>query len=274
MNSLAASSGCRKLATERTNYISVTSEPEFEGSVALIKMQKKPVNSICSNFCRELIKTVDDLENNENMRAMIITSALPGVFSAGLDFNFLLGATRDDVYNFWRVLQDTTLKLYGSRLITIAAVNGHCMAGGNLLALAADYRVMAESNKISLNETKLGVYVPFYLRQMLENLIGPKATARAVQLSLVFTSAEACKIGWVEEVTPLDQVMTAAKRELKQWLEIPDSGRTLMKMDIRRKEIQEIIDRREEDAEAFASLISRPGIQEQLIVSINKSKKN
>lgn len=47
-----------------------------------------------------------------------------------------------------------------------------------------------------------------------------------------------------------------------------------MKMDIRRKEIQEIIDRREEDAEAFASLISRPGIQEQLIVSINKSKKN
>ncbi|KAJ8045219.1 Enoyl-CoA delta isomerase 1, mitochondrial [Holothuria leucospilota] len=224
INALAARYRCRGFATEKNSYVAVTIDPEFDGSVAVVTMQKKPVNALCSNLYRELIKTIDDLESNENMRGMIITSAFPGVFSAGLDFNALLDATLDDIHKLNKDFHDLTLKLYGSRLITIAALNGHSMAGGALMAVTADYRVMAEgSYRIGLNETQIGLFLPSYLKQMVENVIGSKATARALQLSLVFTSAEACKLGLVEEVTPMDQVMTAARREVKQWLEIPGS---------------------------------------------------
>lgn len=264
----------RGFATEKNSYVSVTVDPEFDGSVAVVTMQKKPVNALCSNLYRELIKTIDDLENNENMRGMILTSAFPGVFSAGLDFNALLDATLDDIHKLNKDFHDLTLKLYGSRLITIAALNGHSMAGGALMAVTADYRVMAEgSYRIGLNETQIGLFLPSYLKQMVENVIGSKATARALQLSLVFTSAEACKLGLVEEVTPMDQVMTAARREVKQWLEIPDSARASMKMELRRKVIQEMINRKEEDAKTFASTMASPEFQMRLRSIVNNMKR-
>ena len=64
---------------------------------------------------------------------------------------------------FWRTLQDVWLKLYGSNKIYIAAISGHSPAGGCLLAMSCDYRIMSKGPyKIGLNETLLGITAPFW----------------------------------------------------------------------------------------------------------------
>ncbi|PIK60361.1 3,2-trans-enoyl-CoA isomerase, mitochondrial [Apostichopus japonicus] len=156
---------CRYLAAERTNHVSVTMDPDFDGSVAIVKLQKKPVNSLCSNHLQEITKTITGLENNERVRAMIITSAFPGVFCAGLDLMSMYQRTDDEIYTFWHHFQDMVLKNYTTPLITIAAINGHCVAGGCTIAFGTDYRVMCEDHLTGLNEARLGLPIPILFEE-------------------------------------------------------------------------------------------------------------
>lgn len=61
---------------------------------------------------------------------------------------------------FWSTLQEVWLQLYGSTYPTAAAINGHSPAGGCLLALSCEYRVMCPKLTIGLNETRLGIMAP------------------------------------------------------------------------------------------------------------------
>lgn len=61
---------------------------------------------------------------------------------------------------FWSTLQDVWLKLYGSSFPTAVAINGHSPAGGCLLSLCTEYRVMCKNFTIGLNETRLGIVAP------------------------------------------------------------------------------------------------------------------
>jgi 3,2-trans-enoyl-CoA isomerase len=70
---------------------------------------------------------------------------------------------------FWTALQDVWLKLYGSSFPTAAAITGHSPAGGCLLALSCEYRVMLPNFTIGLNETKLGIVAPSWFMARFNN---------------------------------------------------------------------------------------------------------
>lgn len=111
------------------------------------------------------IKTV---EANPKIQAVILSSTNPKIFSAGLDITELVAPDKDRLLKFWNSLQQVYIDLYGSRLATVAAIQGHAPAAGCFLAMACDYRVMSagdintDTNKkhvptIGLNETQLGI---------------------------------------------------------------------------------------------------------------------
>jgi 3,2-trans-enoyl-CoA isomerase len=102
------------------------------------------------------------LEANEKVQAMILTSGLNSIFSAGLDLTELYSPDADRLPRFWESFQQVFLDLYGSRLATIAAMNGHALAAGCMLALSCDYRIMSKGT-IGLNESKLGIAAPPWL---------------------------------------------------------------------------------------------------------------
>ena len=102
----------------------------------------------------------------DGAKACIVTSARPGVFSAGLDIMSMYGRTDDELRAYWTHVQDMWLSLYMAPIPMIAAVNGAAPAGGCLMALSCDYRVMAQHPKfnIGLNETLLGIVAPTWVR--------------------------------------------------------------------------------------------------------------
>ncbi|CAG2063789.1 unnamed protein product, partial [Timema podura] len=128
--------------------------------VSTVTLQRPPVNSLNLELLQEFTATLDDLGKSKS-RGMILTSASPTVFSAGLDILEMYRPKSDRIRLFWSKLQEMWLKLYGSAYPTVAAINGHSPAGGCLLALSCDYRVMVGPKyTIGLNETQLGIIAP------------------------------------------------------------------------------------------------------------------
>ncbi|XP_072610107.1 enoyl-CoA delta isomerase 1, mitochondrial isoform X1 [Vulpes vulpes] len=240
-----------------------------------MKLRKPPVNSLSLELLTELVISLEKLENDKSFQGVIITSDSPGIFSAGLDLMEMCGRDPAHYAEYWKAMQELWLRLYLSHLVLICAVNGVSPAGGCLLALSCDYRILADNPKytIGLNETQLGIVAPFWFADTLVNTIGHRAAERALQLGLLFPPAEALQVGIVDQVVPEDQVQSTARSVMAQWLAVPDHARQLTKNLMRKATADRLLKQRDADIQNFVSFISRDSIQKSLHVYIEKLQK-
>ncbi|EFB17715.1 hypothetical protein PANDA_016240, partial [Ailuropoda melanoleuca] len=242
--------------------------------VAVVKMRNPPVNSLSLEFLTELLISLEKLENDKTFRGIIITSDCPGIFSAGLDLLEMYGRDPAHYAEYWKAVQELWLRVYLSSLVVISAINGVSPAGGCLLSLSCDYRVLANNPKyaIGLNETLLGIIAPFWFKDMLVNTIGHRAAERALQLGLLFPPADALQVGIVDQVVPEDQVQSTSRSVMAQWLAIPDHARQLTKNLVRKPTADRLLQQRDADIQNFVRFISRDSIQKSLHVYLEKLK--
>lgn len=142
------------------------------------------------------------------------------------------------------------------------------------MALSSDYRVLADNPKyaIGLNETLLGIVAPFWFKDTLVNTVGHRVAERALQLGLLFPPAEALRVGMVDQVVPEDQVQSAARSVLAQWLAIPGHARQLTKTLMRKPTADRLLKERDADIQNFVRFISRDAIQKALRTYLEKLK--
>uniref|UniRef100_A0A8C5MBH5 Enoyl-CoA delta isomerase 1, mitochondrial n=1 Tax=Leptobrachium leishanense TaxID=445787 RepID=A0A8C5MBH5_9ANUR len=191
-----ATQGCHLRRHFSNNKILV--ELDEASGVAIMKLKNPPVNSLSLELLTEFSITIEKLEVDRSCRGVIfLTSAAPKIFSAGLDI------TEMSVQELW-------LLLNGSNMVTIAAINGSSPAGGCLMAMCCDFRIMADNPKytIGLNETQLGIVAPFWLKDTITNILGHRLTEQSLQLGQMYTSA--LKIGLVDQLVPEDKVQSTA----------------------------------------------------------------
>jgi 3,2-trans-enoyl-CoA isomerase len=143
--------------------------------------------------------------------AGIVLSGAPGMFSAGLDVPALLQLDRAALGQTWRQFFGLLSDLAHCPVPVCAALTGHSPAGGTVLALFADHRVMAEGNfRIGLNEVQVGLPVPEVLYRALTFLVGERNAARMATGGLLVDPAEALHVGLVDELAPVDGVIPRA----------------------------------------------------------------
>ncbi|XP_007499473.1 enoyl-CoA delta isomerase 1, mitochondrial [Monodelphis domestica] len=234
--------------------------------IATMKMNNPPVNSLSLELLTNFVIDLEKLENEKRCRGLIITSASPKIFSAGLDITEMYGKSSAHYAEFWKAVQELWLKLYMSNMVVIAAINGSSPAGGCLISLAGDYRIMADNPKytIGLNETLLGIVAPFWFKDTLVNTIGNRASEHALQLGLLFSPTDALRVGIVDQVVPEDKVQDTALNVMSRWLSIPDHARQLTKTMMRKPTVDRLLKQREADIKNFVSFISRDSIQKSL----------
>jgi 3,2-trans-enoyl-CoA isomerase len=259
-----------------SNCVHTNVSVDETNGIAVLSMNKKPVNSLNLEMLTELTITLEKLESDDKCNGLVITSALPKIFSAGLDINELYQPKPGKLAEFWRALQDFWIKLYVSPLATAAAINGHSPAGGCLMAMSCDYRVMASGNyAIGLNETLLGIVAPFWFIDTMRNVIGQRHTERALQLGLMIPSNEALKIGLVDSLVDESEVVNAAKKELANWLKVPGFARQLTKSQMRKPTVERLLARRDQEIENIQEFLTKDSIQKGLgryIESLKKPK--
>ena len=205
---------------------------------------------------------------------MVVTSSLHSIFSAGLDLTELYDPDPNQrLPEFWRSFQQLYLDLYGSRLSTIAAINGHAPAAGCMIALSCDYRIMASGGTgkkiptIGLNESRVGIVAPPWLRQQYVDTIGHRKAELALLLGTLFTPQQALEIGLVDEVVDSekeDVVEIAKQRAIDEWIPIPSQARALTKQSTRGSQINDMIKNQDLDLEQFRTLVCNANVQKNL----------
>ena len=179
---------------------------------------------------------------------------------------------------FWSSFQQVYIDLYGSRLASIAAIEGHAPAAGCMLTLCCDYRIMAETDTkikptIGLNESKLGIVAPPWLGELMVNTIGHRAAEKSLALGLLYSPEEALKIGLVDEVVPRANVLPRAVEEAGVWAKIPAQARVASKTLTRKKQIDHLLATRQKDVDHFCNFVNDESVQRNLTMYLEMLKK-
>jgi len=199
-----------------------------------VRMNRAPVNSLNGELIQELTNTISMLEEDQNVDGMILASEQK-VFSAGIDITEMLNVPEEQFRKFWTSFEGLWKTLYMTPLATVAAMESHAPAGGLVLALACDWRVMSENEKLKLglNETQLGMVAPRWLRAMCARTVGERAAEHLLQQGKMLGPKEAFSVGFVDELAATDQVMTRSREIISAMLKIPPKARALTKREQR-----------------------------------------
>ena len=179
------------------------------GAVRELQLSRPPANAFSPQLIVDLTKGVEAAPQ-DGARAIVL-SGMPGRFSGGLDVPLLLGLDRPAIAVLWREFYALFRTLARSPIPTAAAITGHATAGGAVLPIFCDYRVVAQGDwKLGLNEVQVGLPLPPIIFVGLRRLIGAHQAERLAVGGLLISPDEAARIGFVDEVVPLDQVVNRA----------------------------------------------------------------
>ena len=191
-----------------------------ENDIREIQLARPPVNALNQALVHALREAIDS-SVREGVRGIVLSGA-PGLFSAGVDVPTLLQCDRQGVLEYWREFFALCGTLARAPIPMVAAVTGHSPAGGAVLALFCDYRVMAEGAfRIGLNEVQVGLIVPAAIQLALRRVVGAYRAERLLVSGTMIESAEALACGFVDEITGVDQVTQRALHWLDELLALP-----------------------------------------------------
>ena len=171
--------------------------------VGYIEIGKPKANTYDLAMMREFDEAVEEYRFDDHARVIVLSSAVPGFFSAGADIEMLKQSQPDFKAMFCLHCQETLDKFAKTPKIVIAAIDGHCVGGGLEIALSCDLRMMAkDSGKIGLPEVTLGVLPGTGGTQRLPRLIGASRALDMMITGKLLTPDEALAIGLVNYVYP------------------------------------------------------------------------
>jgi enoyl-CoA hydratase/carnithine racemase len=190
------------------------------GPVREINMARPPVNALSLELLQALRGAVES-SVHDGVRGIVLSGA-SGIYSAGVDIPALLGKDRRGVREYWGELFALCATLARAPIPLAAAVTGHAPAGGAVLALFCDYRVMAEGAfKIGLNEVQVGLLVPECIQLALRRVIGRHRAERLLVAGTMLEADAALTCGFVDELVPVEQVVARTTQWLEALLALP-----------------------------------------------------
>ena len=194
---------------------------EREGTLAILTLNRpKVLNALTFNMLTEIKGVVEELDDEAEIRVLIITGAGDRSFCAGSDVNELDQIGPEKATAYMRLGQQTFRAIEEMGKPVIAAVNGYALGGGSELAQACDLRVSAESAKFGQLEINLGNIPGWGGTQRLPRLVGAARAKEMIYTGKKVDANEARDIGLVNHVVPKDKlkeaVMTMAETIAKK----------------------------------------------------------
>jgi len=180
---------------------------ETKDHIAIITLNHPPVNAWNWGLMADFEKAIDEVENDQETRALIITGGGEKAFSAGFDLSDSANAhkTSPKGRELW-----TRLDRFPKPVI--AAINGHVLAGGLELALSCHFRIMADDPKlnIGLTELNVGIIPGWGGTQRLTRIVGKARALDMILFSTRITPQQALECGLANRVSSPDKLMDTA----------------------------------------------------------------
>lgn len=212
---------------------------EDRDAVTILRVEHGKANAVDVELFDALRQHLDQLEWS-GQRAIVLTGT-GNSFSAGVDLFRVLDGGADYLRRFLPVLTTTVRRLFSYPRPVVAAVNGHAIAGGCVLACACDARV-ATSGPVKLGLTELLVGVPFPVAalEVVRFLVPDHVVQRMVYSGRLMAPAEALQVGLVDELAEPERVLEAALERASQLARIPGPAFSLTKKQLRASHLDQM----------------------------------
>jgi enoyl-CoA hydratase len=181
---------------------------ESRGETTVVTIDRPPANAMDIGLLEEVSVALEDVAGHPP--AALVIAGRPGCFSAGADLKAVPGYGPDARRRMVGQINRMAIAAYGLRCPVVAAVTGHAIAGGMVLALCADYRVASVQGRYGLTEVQVGVPYPQAAIAVVRAELAPPV-ARRLALTGRLTDAEDCAaLGLFDELLAPERVLERA----------------------------------------------------------------
>lgn len=244
---------------------------EQRGAIGLVTLDRPPANAIDLELGRQLEGALERALG-EQTRALVLTGA-GRFFSGGLDLRVVPTYSSARQRELLRLINRLIGRLYGCPVPVVAAINGHAIAGGLVVALATDYRIgPADDSLFGLTEARAGIPFPAAPMVVLQAELAPSALRATALQARNFDPEEARARGIVDELSPPEILLERAMEVARDLASLPADGYRRIKYQLRRAAIEQIEELVAADSDpmlqtwldpeaaaASAAILDRPG---------------
>lgn len=190
------------------------------GPVRELRLDRPPANALNPELITALREAVESAPR-DGARALVLSGS-PRMFSGGLDVPYLIQLDRSAIAATWRDFYAMMRALATCPVPIAAAVTGHAPAGGAVISLFCDYRIMTEGDfKIGLNEVLVGIPLPPVIFKVLRRVVGSRQAERLSVAGLLVSGDEALRVGLVDELAAPERVVEQAVEWCQSLLSLP-----------------------------------------------------
>jgi enoyl-CoA hydratase len=232
-------------------------EVELRSGVTIVELRHGKVNALDLELLRAITAAMRGIDGDG---PVVITGAGPA-FCAGVDLQRIVDGGPSYVREFLPALTEAFRAVFDYPGPVVAAVNGHAIAGGCVVAAACDVRLMS-GGSIGLAELSVGVPFPVTAMEILRYAYGP-VTGRLVLTAELFDAVRAQSLGLVDEVCPPDGLLESALRQAQRMAHTPADVFAFSKGQLQQPARDRMAARAEDDA-AVAALWSTDRTREAI----------
>lgn len=179
--------------------------------IATVSMSRGKVNALDGEMVTQLRATFRELAGRDDIAGAVLTGS-GAFFSFGLDVPSLYDLAPADFAAFLRDFTALYTEMFAFPAPLVAAINGHAAAGGCMLALACDQRLMVEGPaRIGLNEASFGSSLFAGSIEMLRFAVGDPAAVRVATTAALFDARAAADLGLVDDLVSGEQLLSEAR---------------------------------------------------------------
>lgn len=184
----------------------------YDNAVAIVQLNRGTTNALNLEMVQELANIIEMVSGMPKVRALVLSSANEKFFSIGFDIPQLYELPKEGFRNFYKTFNETCMALFTLPKPTVAGITGHAIAGGCIVTLCCDYRVIGEGRKLmGLNEIKLGVPVPYLASCILQSIVGAREARQVEEFGEFYEAKILLRKGLVDEVAPQAEVLERAR---------------------------------------------------------------
>jgi enoyl-CoA hydratase len=197
-----------------------TTAVEQVGAVAVVRMRAGRANALARPLLEAIVGAFQRVDASGARAVVIIGEA--NAFSAGLALPDLIALDRPAMTEAIGLFETAMRTVLACPLPTVAAINGHAIAGGCVLALMCDARIAAAGgSRIGLNEAQLGIGLPAIVVEPLRHRVSPSSLVRVALDGTLFSPDDAQRAGLVDEVVSPDRLEPRAVERAKELAKHP-----------------------------------------------------
>ena len=219
---------------------------EMRDDVAVVTMSHGKANALDTEFCEAIVHKLDELRSQA--KAVVWTGS-GAIFSAGVDLKRVLAEDVGYLHTFLPALSRAFKALYAFPNPMVSAINGHALAGGCIVAIAADHRIMAnDAATIGMPELRVGVPVPGVALEMVRQVSG-KHTDRIVYRGERFGATKARKLGLIDDACNANDVLEKAVASAQDLLAVAPEVFAVTKWQLREQVLLRLHELEDEERE-------------------------